>query len=358
MLDRVIPWASIALGLCGILLVLVSMFSTGLLNRRRRDPLAHLVRRSIIAVFASRLRGKPYPEVQRGLGWMFTAFVIALVGTWFALTQAGFTLILWASRAEPDWVEAFISSGSALSTLGFLTPSTVLGRLLAILEGAAGLGIVVFIFTFLPGYQSAIRDREERAAWLYARTGPDGDGARLLAWLWDAHRAHTLGDVWETWEGYFRALAETHSVNPLLSLVPTVYAGQSWVLAALRALDAAALTASTVQSNAAQSARLCVATGAAELQEISAALWPLAPLKLGRQRLEGDLASHDRTAHAAQCDSLTAAGLPLCADREAAFDEYHRLRQSYLPHVIRIAQAALVPADTLRAEIAGRPQPG
>jgi hypothetical protein len=50
-------------------------------------------------------------------------------------------------------LQAVMASGSALSTLGFLTPPGIPGQLLAILEGAMGIGIVVFYFTFIPGYQ-------------------------------------------------------------------------------------------------------------------------------------------------------------------------------------------------------------
>jgi hypothetical protein len=63
-------------------------------------------------------------------------------------------------------LQAVIASGSALSTLGFLTPPGIAGQLLAIPEGAMGLGIVVFLFAFIPGYQTAIRAREVKVAWL------------------------------------------------------------------------------------------------------------------------------------------------------------------------------------------------
>ncbi|BDG73494.1 hypothetical protein [Roseomonas fluvialis] len=351
LLGHVISWACIGLGLTFIIVTLISMFSTGLLNRRRRDGVADLVRRVILAAFAARHRGQPFEHIQRGMGWLFPVFIVCLVGTWFAFMQAGFTLILWASGAEPTWLNAFLSSGSALSTLGFLTPTNVLGRLLAILEGAFGLGIIVFIFTFLPGYQAAIRDREQEVAWLYARTGPTGDGASLLEWFWRAHRSDALDDAWENWEGFFRGLVESHTINPMLSLVPTVHAGQSWVVASVRILDAAALAASTVRVPSPETASLCVALGAGALAEIDAALSPLAAV---RQDSHGagppGLERTDLAAHAALYDRLAAAGIPVVEDREAARKAYCELRQSYMPHLLRIARVALVPEEMVRGQ--------
>jgi len=82
------------------------------------------------------------------------------------LVQAGFASLIWSSQAEHSLLQAVIASGSALSALGFLTPSDPSGQLLAIPEGAMGLGIVVFLLTFVPGYQTAIQHARVKVAWL------------------------------------------------------------------------------------------------------------------------------------------------------------------------------------------------
>ena len=71
-------------------------------------------------------------------------YILLLIVVWFALVQVGFSLLMWSSQAEHSVLQAVIASGSALSTLGFLTPPGIAGQLLAIPEGAMGLGIVVF----------------------------------------------------------------------------------------------------------------------------------------------------------------------------------------------------------------------
>ena len=105
--------------------------------------------------------------------------------------------MIWAVHAETRLVEAFIASGSALSTLGFRTPPSTLGQVLAIPEGAIGLGVVVFIFTFIPGYKAAVLAREDKTALLYARTRGVMTGVELLR---SAQRGDTIGDMSDNWQ--------------------------------------------------------------------------------------------------------------------------------------------------------------
>ena len=132
--------------------------------------------------------------------------------------QAGFSLLIWSSQAEHSPLQAVIASGSALSTLGFLTPPDIAGQLLAIPEGAMGLGIVVFLLTFVPGYQTAIQARELKVAWLYARVGAEPANFELVEWLQLSGRLED-SDVWEDWEEWFRNLVETHTLAPVLAFV-------------------------------------------------------------------------------------------------------------------------------------------
>ncbi len=69
---------------------------------------------------------------------------------WYTLVAVGFGAVIWGSYASPDWVQALVSSGSALSTVGFATPPNVIGQFIAFIEGGIGLFIVVFLLTFIP----------------------------------------------------------------------------------------------------------------------------------------------------------------------------------------------------------------
>ena len=82
----------------------------------------------------------------------------------------GFGAVNWGSYASPDPVQALLSSGSSLSTVGFATPPNVQGQIIAFVEGGIGLFIVVFLLTFRPEeYLTARQVRGDRVAGIYAR---------------------------------------------------------------------------------------------------------------------------------------------------------------------------------------------
>ena len=82
-----------------------------------------------------------------------------------------------------------------------------------------GLGIVVFLLTFVPGYQTAIQARELKVAWLYARVGAEPANFELIEWFQRSGRFDDIGDVWDDWEEWFRNLVETHTLAPVLAFV-------------------------------------------------------------------------------------------------------------------------------------------
>lgn len=261
------------LGLLMVLFFFKSMLQVGIVNRQRGDGLARLVGWVVYTTIARRAAIRSsYDQAQDTLAWILPIYILLLTGAWFILVLAGFSLLIWCSQAEHDLLQAAIASGSALSTLGFLTPPGIAGQLLAIPEGAIGLGIVVFLFTFIPGYLTTIQAREVKVAWLYARTGSEPAGFALIEWFQLSGRLGDMAGVWEEWEGWFRNLIETHTLAPVLAFVPTVNRDQNWVIAAASVLDAAAFCLSGLEADGQPSALLCHATGVRALQLIAAQL--------------------------------------------------------------------------------------
>ena len=93
-----------------------------------------------------------------------------------------------------------------------------------------GLGVVVFLFTFIPGYQATIQARQVKVAWLYARLGTKPASFGIIEWFLLSGKFDDLSDVWEEWEEWFRNLIETHALAPVLAFVPTVHSGQTWLV--------------------------------------------------------------------------------------------------------------------------------
>ena len=316
------------------------MVHVALMARQDVDAIARLTRRTVRALIGLRLRNsRGYEDSQRHLDWFFGTFISSLIAIYFFGAMAAFALLYWGTWAVPSWYQALIAAGSGLNTLGFATPTTPAGQLLAIPEGALGLGIVVFLFTFIPGFQSVIRCRDDQTAWLYARLSDLTSGTDLLEWCTRSKNPDGIDEIWETWESWFRMLADTHSCTPMLAIVPSVQRGQSWIIAAAVVLDAACLSASTVDSGNSQAAMICVRTGTRAITLIADAL---------SMNTEKDVhAGSDisRKEYGRLCSRLSAIGLALKSDREASWSEFVSLRSLYSGAVSYVARQMFVPLD-------------
>jgi hypothetical protein len=267
----------------------------------------------------------------------FCRFILLLIVVWFGIVQAGFALLIWSSQAKQSLLQAVIASGSALSTLGFLTPPDTAGRLLAILEGAMGLGVVVFYFTFIPGYQTTIQLRQVKVAWLYARAGAGLTNFTLVEWFL-LSGSSDWNELWEDWESWFRNIAETHALAPMLAFVPTVQRGQTWLAAAAVALDSVSFYLSALEARGTSSAAVCHRTGVDALRLIAAEL-------ADRQGvLEVRRGQHLTRSHFdAACERLTALGAALKTERDASWVRFVELRAEYEAILSSLAESLLVP---------------
>jgi hypothetical protein len=236
-------------------------------------------------------------------------------------------------------LEAVIASGSQLSALGFLTPPDTAGRLLGILEGAMGLGIVVFYFTFIPGYQTTIQVRQVKVDWLYARVSHGLTNFTLLEWFM-LSGANDWNGLWEDWESWFRDLGESHGLVPVLAFVPTVHRNQTWLAAAAVALDSASFYLAAIEAQGAPSATVCHRTGVRALRVIASEVadrQAIPEASGGRclARPDFDMAY----------DRLASLGATLKAEREACWRRFVELRGEYEAFLQSLAKTLLVPAN-------------
>jgi len=342
----------IGAALIGLLLVLASLrsvFQVAVINRQRGDWPSRCVGWLVYTTLARRaLKRQSYAEIQDVLAWVLPLYILLLIVVWFGIVQTGFSLLIWSSQAEHGFLQAVIASGSALSTLGFLTPPDIAGQLLAILEGAMGLGVVVFYFTFIPGYQTTIQLRQVKVAWLYARAGAGLTNFTLVEWFL-ASGANDWNGLWEDWESWFRNIAETHALAPVLAFVPTVQRGQTWLAAAAVALDSASFYLSALEERAMSSASVCHRTGVDALRLIAAELADRrgAPEPTGGRGLA-------RSDFDTTCDRLTALGTEMKAERDVCWRRFTELRGEYEAFLSNLAESLLVPVhDSLLLPLAG-----
>jgi hypothetical protein len=131
------------------------MIRIALINRHYRDFFAEIAGYVVHASVSLRLRGNRDTKAAHAtLLWVFPGYLLCLILVFFVGAMFAFALLYWGTGASSTWHQLLLASGSALNTLRFAVPVTLAGQWRAIPEGALGLGIVVFLFTFIPGYQA------------------------------------------------------------------------------------------------------------------------------------------------------------------------------------------------------------
>ncbi len=334
------------LGAVGLLLIGVffrSIIRVALINKQPDDVVLNLaaVLTSFLFIRRPSHMGDRRRMDQRGL-WYWPISQLILILTWFVLVVIGFACLYWAAQSVPSIGEAFIASGSALSTLGFATPPDTPGQVIAIVQGMIGLGIVVFVFTFIPGYLASIQLRDDQVAWVYARSDGDPTGSALVEWLVAADRADSLGETWEAWEAWFRSMGEAQTLSPLIAFDRSVRRNESWVAASGAMLDAAAFASSSLGAPGRAAADVCLATGEQALLSIEGALAPaMRRVPVNVPIPEFDLAGYD-----ALRARLAAAGIPLRGDRDGDLALFLTCRERYVGMVTRL-NLAVTPGHEL-----------
>ena len=335
-------------GLWLLVLILRSMIRVALIHRHYRDWFAEAVGVVVYRAVSLRLRiNRDIKVLHPVLLWLFPAYLLLLILVYFVGAMTAFTLLYWGMGAVNTWRQAFLASGSSLNTLGFATPTTSAGQWLSVPEGALGLGIVVFLFTFIPGYQAIIRAREDKTSQLYVRTGDQPTGVALLLWYQRANIASNMRDVWEAWEDWFRMLGDTHSILPMLTMSPSVQENQSWILAAAAVLDAATFAACSVETADTESARICVRTGTRALLAIAEAL--------GRVCHDTDHQAQDpsRERYEETRACLRTAGMTLMSEAslEIQWKEFLAYRRQYEPALLFVARQTFAPMECLLTDV-------
>ncbi len=338
-MDLLLRIVCIVVGLWFILAVIRSCSKVALVNISTPDPLTSTVSRMLYAAMSSViLRQRTYRSRQKILAWFGPLFLFTSIFFYFLFTMIGFALIYRALNAEPTFFNSFIASGSALSTLGFHTPASPAGEVISIIEGAVGLGVVVFLITFVPGYQTAVQQREELSAKLYARTDETPNCEAIFTWNAVANGRKSMESFWDLWEDFLRSLGDIHAESPILIFTPSVRIGQSWIVSVFAVMDAANLASTTIRNQGRPYAQICMHEGTKSLKRMAAAFQMLQDFE-ARSPLT-------RTAFDHLCERLAAAGYELEEDREKAWMGFACNRSQYERILIFLAESLFVALRT------------
>jgi hypothetical protein len=280
-----------------------------------------------------------YDRRDRVMAMLGPIALLALLATWIMLILVGFTL-MFVAVTERSWVAAIELSGSSVFTLGSTTDTHLGPLLLTYVEAGLGLLIVALLITYLPSIYTAFSRRESGVSFLRVRAGiPPRAVSMLVRFQRIDFAQDRLTDFWRQWESWFGDIDETHTTFPILVFFRSPQPERSWINTAGALLDGASLWIGTVDHPSDPDAQLCIRAGFLALRRIADQFGtvynhdpaPDDPISVTRQ--EWDQAM----------DEMAAAGVPVLADREAAWQAWRGWRVNYDTVLLRLARLVEAP---------------
>jgi len=351
--------AALAVGIGLLWAAIRSSVGMMLVPRPTYTALAIVVTMVANRVFRGFARGsRNYFALDRLLAAQGPATVLFLLGLFLAIFVLAFALIFYGIGGS-DFYAAFAQAGSGMTTLGF-DPVTKPGAMLVMFLAAfMGSTIIAVFIGFLLTLYAAYTGRESGVSELSLLTGEPAWGPEMVV------RTQRIGDhpdsaataKWITWMCTMRV---NQYVYPLLNHFRSPLPERHWVTSLLATLDAVAIRLAAVDAAPDPSFVRFLAEGAdtmhmlrssetirrgttAEEQSITA--W----------RFESAILSPDAPVTGDPCVTredwdaavkfLADNGVPLKADREAAWRTFARLRAQYAPPACYLADVLFaVPA--------------
>lgn len=239
------------LGLILVAGVLYDAFGTIVLPRSVGRPLRISIVFLTAGWSAARFVGRRCGRLRTTVLSAFApAALLTLVTLWAGLMILGLALLQYGVNtplSRPDESGRFGSylylSGTTFLTLGYgdLTPTSGLGRTLAVAEALTGFIFLALIVGYIPVLYGPFARREQTMLRLDARAGGEPTGLELLR----RHREcpDLLVGFLNDWEGQASALLEAYLSYPILAYYRSQHDEQSWLRSIVAIMDACALLA-------------------------------------------------------------------------------------------------------------------
>jgi hypothetical protein len=264
--------------------------------------------------------------------------LLMLPAAWMLMVLAAFTAMFHALGVR-GFERAFEMSGSSLFTLGYVRPDDLAGNVFAFLEAATGLTLLGLLIAYLPTIYGAFSRRETQVAQLEVRAGNPPSGTHVLVQAQRMERFHLLDDFWRAWQLWFTELEETHTSLGVLSFFRSPVGHRSWVTASGAVLDAASLRLAALDMPFDPEAGICVRAGFFALR----AVCDYFAIPYDPDPHPGDPISITKEEFLDACDELVEAGLPVRADREAAWLDFTGWRVNYDVPLLSLASFVMTP---------------
>ncbi len=281
----------------------------------------------IIYRLVSRRRVETYLSFYGPLSLLF------LLVIWASGLIFGFGLLLNAFTSTPGHVgsasafgKSLYLSGTNFFTLGLgdVTPHTIIGRLLTVVEAGLGFGFLALTIGYFPALNQSFARREESISLLDARAGSPPTATEMLR-----RHSHSEGldELWEhlyTWERWAADLLESHLSYPVLGFFRSQHDNESWISALTVILDVTSLLITGLPGSCKRQAELTFAMARHAAVDL-AIVFNISPTRPKEDRLPSlDLARLRAL--------LAESGIQLAADAEAD-QKLTEFRGMYEPYI-------------------------
>jgi hypothetical protein len=247
---------SILLGLFLLALTLWDVFETVVVPRPTPGyfRLGRYVVRGLWQVLRRVMRGRTAEGRDHAFGLFGPAVAIVLLATWIAALIVGYGLVLYGIRDEiapvPDSLPTTIYvAGTSVLTLGYGEFIAVggLARLVVLIAGTTGLGVVALVVTFLFSIYGSYQRRELEVVRLQATAGAPPSAVALLEAFARLEFVDRLPAFFVVWQRWAAEVLDSHISYPVLAWFRSSHDNLSWISALGAVLDAACLVLTTIR---------------------------------------------------------------------------------------------------------------
>jgi hypothetical protein len=273
------------------------------------------------------------------LGLYAPGTAILLLAVWLTTIVVGYGLILYGLRADvvpspADPLEAVYFAGTSVLTIGYgeIVATGGAARVVVLVAGATGLGVVALVVTFLFSLFASFQKREVLVVTLSARAKAPPSAVMLLETHARLGLVDELPGLFRDWETWAAEVLDSHVAYPLLGYFRSSHDNISWISALGAILDAAALVVTTVRGLPRGQAEITIRVGAHLVEDIANVL-----------RRTGDGPAVEPESFRQVYDRLAGAGYEL-EPFEDAWRRFRRTRSTYADRLAALADYWATPA--------------
>lgn len=243
----------IGVGVLLLLLILTDTFETIVLPRTvtRRIRLTRLYYMTLWGLYGFLNRkSRIYCEDSRFANAFGPFSLLLLILVWASGLILGFALVGWglgspthADHLQPGFGTDLYLSGTTFFTLGLgdVTPTSGLGRTIAVLEAGVGFGFLAIVIGYLPIIYQSFSRRETGITLLDSRAGSPPTAGEMLCRHAEADCMDALTPLLLAMEAWASDLLESHLSYPVLVFYRSQHDRESWLAALTVLLDVCTL---------------------------------------------------------------------------------------------------------------------